>query len=210
MSIHDDPWHTARSVAIDRGTTLRRLRTWAGMTQGQLADEIGAGLDTAAVSRIEGGWWIPTGLQASRLGDWIAQETRLQTSLSAPIAYGGPPAHMPFPTPPRATHPDTSRKAMTAVNRANAWAIHQWVLGVLGAAGDLGATHEELWNTHQHDTRNLSWVDDAPPKTSQSGLRTRVSELVRGGVVEDSGRTRTMSTGRQAIVWTLKEEGNNG
>ena len=41
------------------------------------------------------------------------------------------------------------------------------------------------------------------PAQSESGLRTRRSELVRMQQLRNSGSTRQMSTGRQATVWEL-------
>jgi len=39
-----------------------------------------------------------------------------------------------------------------------------------------------------------------PPEQSDSGIRTRVSELAARGYVYDSGRTRTLPSGRQARI----------
>ena len=99
------------------------------------------------------------------------------------------------PTPARTGDPDTSHAAAISVNRGTARAIHQWVIEQLTAFSE-GLTHEQLWDRYE---------SVAPPllRSSQSGLRTRVSELVRGGVVRDSGRRAPMRTGRQAIVWEL-------
>ncbi len=95
------------------------------------------------------------------------------------------------PTPAHSSHPVTSQKAAASVNYANAQLIHVWLLQLLDRCGP--QTHEEI--------ATLYWADRNAPKATSSGLRTRMSELVRGKVVHNSGRTRTMSTGREAIVW---------
>lgn len=43
------------------------------------------------------------------------------------------------------------------------------------------------------------------PMASPSGLRSRRSELVDLGMVEDSGQRTTLMTNRKAIVWQLTE-----
>lgn len=45
------------------------------------------------------------------------------------------------------------------------------------------------------------------PQVSPSGLRSRRSELVTLGMVEDSGKRTTLMTNRRAIVWRLTEIG---
>ena len=42
---------------------------------------------------------------------------------------------------------------------------------------------------------------DRSVQPSPSSVRTRRAELVRLGLVEDSGRSRRLSTGRLSIVW---------
>ena len=41
------------------------------------------------------------------------------------------------------------------------------------------------------------------PAQSDSGLRTRRAELVRGGLVVDTGRRERLASGRQAVVWAV-------
>ena len=41
------------------------------------------------------------------------------------------------------------------------------------------------------------------PAQSESGLRTRRAELVRGGLVVDTGRRERLASGRMAVVWAV-------
>ena len=61
-----------------------------------------------------------------------------------------------------------------------------------------GLTDEQLAAKYDYEVRMAGL-----PEQSASGLRTRRAELVRRGDLVDTGRKRTMSTGRQAIVWGL-------
>ena len=45
-------------------------------------------------------------------------------------------------------------------------------------------------------------MDDVTDQ-SDSGLRTRRNELVRMGLLADTGQTRPIRSGRQAILWGL-------
>jgi hypothetical protein len=51
------------------------------------------------------------------------------------------------------------------------------------------------------DDGTLVAAYDLQPPQSPSGLRTRRAELVSRGLVRDSGRTITTTSGRKSIVW---------
>lgn len=193
-----DHWAYPRYRATGIGERLRQTRHAAGLA---LLDVAGLMWETvpltvSELSRIERGQVIPSPEQGRALTAWMSSQDRLQIAQGIAIPDAAVDHYIATPTPPRGTHPDTSRKAAMSVDRDNARAIHRWIIEQLTDHPD-GLTHEQMWTLHF----------PADPKSSQSGLRTRVSELVRGGVVQDSGRTRTMSTGRQAIVWTLTTQG---
>lgn len=61
------------------------------------------------------------------------------------------------------------------------------------------ATDTEIIRTYQ----DLVEFGDAP-QASDSGIRSRRSELVKAGKVEDSGLRRRTPAGRLTIVWRLK------
>lgn len=46
-------------------------------------------------------------------------------------------------------------------------------------------------------------VTTTKPRASESGIRTRRSELVKRGMIVDTGKRVTLDSGRQAKVWAI-------
>lgn len=84
----------------------------------------------------------------------------------------------------RNDHPDTSREAARLIRPVTGKARRQ-VYEAIRSRAD-GMTDEELQTVLQ---------------MSPSTQRPRRVELVEGGLVRDSGRTRKTKSGRSAIVW---------
>lgn len=91
----------------------------------------------------------------------------------------------------RETDPQTSHDAAASVK--NLTETKQHILQILSLAD---RTDEELilkytiWGTNN----GWKWV-------SESGIRSRRAELVKAGLVIDSGKRKTLNTGREAIIW---------
>jgi hypothetical protein len=89
----------------------------------------------------------------------------------------------------RATDPVTSHEAAASIGGDNIRASQQAILDLLrrkpGTDNDI-AYRYGAWNE---------------PQQSASGLRTRRSELVTKGLVEDSGERVVLPSGRKSIVW---------
>lgn len=85
----------------------------------------------------------------------------------------------------RATDPDTSWSAAQSIRAERIRASQAAILAILRTHGPL--TDEGIW----------PHVDGQ----SLSGARTRRSELVAQGLVEDSGRRALTAAGRRSIVW---------
>ena len=85
--------------------------------------------------------------------------------------------------------PETSHAAAASVTDLNA--KQKGVLVVLKVIGD--ATADVIIREYSLYTRI--------PSQSESGLRTRRSELVRAGYVADTGRPADLPSGRRAIIW---------
>lgn len=94
----------------------------------------------------------------------------------------------------RSTDPSTSHAAAESVTELTV--KQAAVLRCLGLYEN-GLTDQSLVMLYQHHARS----SDLYPYQSESGIRTRRSELVAQGLVRDSGRRRTTDSGRQAIVW---------
>ena len=83
---------------------------------------------------------------------------------------------------------DTSRAAAESA-LATVRASRRLVLDLLRASEN-GYTHEELCQA-----AGAAWAD--------SGIRTRCNELVKAGLVVDSGQRRRTSHGRATVVWRI-------
>lgn len=57
-----------------------------------------------------------------------------------------------------------------------------------------------------HDGRLISVARAEGIPQSDSGLRTRRSELVSKGYVRDSFATEVLTTGRRSIIWDLRSD----
>ena len=111
------------------------------------------------------------------------------------------PAEPPEAVKPRArtTDPDTSHEAAKSVDdlTAKQMAVYDVMLRI-GPATD-----ERI--RQAYEIRHKQGFSDLYPKQSESGLRTRRSELVKAGFVFDTGGRESMSTGRMAILWKAKQ-----
>jgi len=90
-----------------------------------------------------------------------------------------------FDDPPAQQHSETSVAAAEAIAPVAA-TLRRMVYDAIAAAGVVGLTDEEM----------LAAVG-LPPSSG----RPRRIELVRAGLVVDSGKTRRTRSGRSAVVW---------
>lgn len=86
--------------------------------------------------------------------------------------------------------PFTSWEAARSVLRISA--SQEAIRGLLRTFGPM--TDDELLCAYNNEK-------GMPPRISPSGLRTRRKELVRAGIVEDSGERRELPSGRLGIAW---------
>lgn len=91
----------------------------------------------------------------------------------------------------RHTDPQTSHDAAATVK--NITQTKQHILQIL-SLGD--RTDEELISKYKIWGEANGWKP-----ISESGIRSRRADLVKAGLVIDSGKTKTLPTGRQAIIW---------
>jgi len=96
----------------------------------------------------------------------------------------------------RATDPQTSHDAAASVDPRLTTRLQASILVTLHGL-DGPASHTELYESHHAFA------------VSPSGFRTRVKELVDGGMVEDSGDRHVLPSGRNSIRWQLTEHGHH-
>jgi hypothetical protein len=92
----------------------------------------------------------------------------------------------------RSTDPQTSHDAAASVG--NITDTKKAIVRILEVHGPL--TDPEI-NAKYNKMVNLGIA----PRASESGLRSRRSELVNIGVVEDTGFKQKLESGRNAIIW---------
>ena len=98
------------------------------------------------------------------------------------------------PSSARLFDPDTSHQAASSVDVFRARALHYEILGIL---------IDECCGLHDEAIRDR--LTSGPH--SESGPRTRRSELVDAGWLVDSGDRALMRSGRRSIVWTITHAG---
>jgi hypothetical protein len=92
----------------------------------------------------------------------------------------------------RNTDPETSHQAAASVRGVTD--THKVILHLLAKP----MTDVELIETfYKSVNRQVLWA-------SESGIRSRRSELVQSGKVIDSGAREKLPSGRNAIIWRLK------
>jgi hypothetical protein len=103
----------------------------------------------------------------------------------------------PRPARARDTDPVTSHEAAESVSQASMTRTRERILLILQtrrSLSDLG-----IWDAWQRKW----WQEAGQSQISPSGLRTRRSELVRLGLIRDSGQYEILPSGRRAILWEL-------
>lgn len=90
----------------------------------------------------------------------------------------------------RTLDPSTSHNAEKSVSRlAESYRIILDILREHGAMND--------------ETLIATWRKQSSKPASDSGIRSRRSELVATGLIVDSGERQKMQSGRDSIVWRL-------
>ncbi len=96
-----------------------------------------------------------------------------------------------FDAAPTHTNAPVTRRAAQVASRPAAGRQCRKILQLLVAWADRGGTDEEV-------QQELG--------LNGSSQRPRRSELVKAGLVEDSGRVRPTTSGRCAVVWTATQK----
>lgn len=99
---------------------------------------------------------------------------------------------------------DVVRRTQAKARKTDPQTSHEAALSV----GDLTKAQEQILGIIQERARTdeeiYALVVARRLPISVSGARTRRSELVDAGLVEDSGQTKLTGAGRKTIVWRVK------
>jgi len=95
----------------------------------------------------------------------------------------------------RRTDVETSHEAARSVGELRP--KQRAVLRVIRLAG------RALTDCEIADAYARAMIEPSVPDQSESGLRTRRSELVKAGLVKDSGSRTRLASGRRAVCWVV-------
>jgi len=98
----------------------------------------------------------------------------------------------------RKDDPETSHQAAASITPDKLSASQHAVYDAFGVTAQM--SDEGLRALYKKE-RSKDWPQYEWPAQSDSGIRTRRSELVRCGLLKDSGLRIKTVTGRQTIVW---------
>jgi hypothetical protein len=98
----------------------------------------------------------------------------------------------------RTTDPGTSHEAAASLSAPRVRKTQLRLLVILATADD------PVDDTELAATYTRTWPGEY---VSPSGLRTRRSELVDLGLVEDSGERVRLTSGRRAVLWRITDKG---
>lgn len=102
----------------------------------------------------------------------------------------------------RSSDPSTSHDAASSLSEDRIRDSQFSVYMAIDHHGAAGVSDQDLIRSYNRShLRNPTMY----PYQSESGIRTRRSELVRKGLVVDSGRRSTTRSGRKSIVWMTKK-----
>jgi hypothetical protein len=98
----------------------------------------------------------------------------------------------------RKTDPITSKEAAASIRSD---AIRRSQAAILGMLKRYGPMYDQQLIDRYLYYQTLNGGDVDVPPQSESGIRTRRSELVAKGLVEDSGEKTLLTSGRRTIIW---------
>lgn len=102
----------------------------------------------------------------------------------------------------RSSDPRTSHDAAGSISEESIRASQVAVYLIIDHHGAAGVCDQDLIRNYASaHLRNPKMY----PYQAESGIRTRRSELVRKGLVVDSGRRTTTRSGRKSIVWLSRK-----
>lgn len=191
-------WGGTQAQRVERNAERRAKWGIQDFKQGTLGEEMRAAseppLDSGADRREP-----PLSEEPPRLADASAPESS-ESAAAEPALESAAGNAAPEEDVPRArsSDPPTSHAAAASVGSVSG--TQAAILEIFNVYGPM--SDDELVSRYQW----MSELGEAVPQASESGIRTRRSELVERREVMDLGQVRTLESGRKAIVWGLPRQ----